>query len=85
MSRRRVLAIFRKEMREFRRNKQIISTMMLSPIGFLVAPLIFLFAVPASDASTLYQYPVLLFTLAMAALIPVTVGWHSASSTDWSG
>jgi hypothetical protein len=43
MSRRRVLAIFRKEMREFRRNNQVISTMALSPIGFLVAPVIFLF------------------------------------------
>jgi ABC-2 type transport system permease protein len=77
MSSRRLLAIFRKEMREFRRNKQILSTMAVSPIGFLVAPLIFLFAVPASDASTLYDYPVLLFTLGMAALVPVTVGAYS--------
>jgi hypothetical protein len=46
--------------------------MMLSPIGFLGAPVIFLFTVSASDASTLYQYPVLLFTLAMAVLVPVT-------------
>jgi ABC-type Na+ efflux pump permease subunit len=77
MSRQRVLAIFRKEMREFRRNKHVISTMMVSPIGFLVAPVVFLFEVSASDASTLYQYPVLLFTLAMAALMPVTVGAYS--------
>lgn len=77
MSGRRVRAIFRKDMREFRRNKQVISTMMLSPVGFLVAPVIFLFAIPASDASTLYQWPVLLFTLSMAALVPVTVGAYS--------
>lgn len=77
MSSRRVLAIFRKEMREFRRNKQIISTMALSPVGLLVTPVIFLFAIPASDAGTLYQYPVLLFTLAMAALVPATVGVYS--------
>jgi ABC-type transport system involved in multi-copper enzyme maturation permease subunit len=85
MSRRRVLAIFRKEMREFRRNKQVISTMALSPVGFLVAPVIFLFAVSASDASTLYQYPVLLFTLAMAALIPVTVGAYSITGEREQG
>ena len=85
MSRRRVRAIFRKEMREFRRNKQVISTMALSPIGFLVAPVIFLFAVPASDASTLYQYPVLLFTLAMAALVPVTVGAYSITGEREQG
>jgi len=85
MTSRRVLAIFRKDMREFRRNKQVISTMALSPIGFLVAPVIFLFAVPASDVSTLRQYPVLLFTLAMAALVPVTVGAYSITGERGQG
>ena len=85
MSRRRVVAIFRKEMREFRRNKQVISTMALSPVGFLVFPVIFLFAVPASDASTLYQYPVLLFTLALAALVPVVVGAYSITGEREQG
>jgi ABC-type transport system involved in multi-copper enzyme maturation permease subunit len=79
------MAIFRKEMREFRRNKQDISTMALSPVAFLVFPVIFLFAVPASDASTLYQYPVLLFTLAMAALVPVTVGAYSITGERAQG
>ena len=79
------MAIFRKDMREFRRNKQIISTMAISPVGFLVFPVIFLFAVPASDASTLYQYPVLLFTLAMAALVPVTVGAYSITGEREQG
>jgi ABC-2 type transport system permease protein len=85
MRRRRIRAIFRKELREFRRNKQIVSTMMLSPIGFLVAPLIFLFKVPASDASTLYDYPVLLFTLALAAMVPVTVGAYSITGERVQG
>jgi ABC-type Na+ efflux pump permease subunit len=85
MSRRRVLAIFRKDIREFRRNKLIVYTMALSPIGFLVAPLIFLFTVSASDASTLYQYPVLLFTLAMAAVVPVTVGAYSITGEREQG
>jgi ABC-type Na+ efflux pump permease subunit len=85
MSGRRVLAIFRKDMREFRRNKQIVSTMALSPVGFLVAPVIFLFTVSASDASTLYQYPVLLFTLALAALVPVTVGAYSITGEREQG
>jgi ABC-type Na+ efflux pump permease subunit len=85
MNGRRVLAIFRKDMREFRRNKQIVSTMALSPVGFLVAPLIFLFTVPASGASTLDQYPVLLFTLSMAALIPITVGAYSITGEREQG
>jgi len=85
MNKQRVQAIFRKEMREFRRNKQVISTMMLSPIGFLVAPLVLLFTVPATDVSTLYQYPVLLFTLALAALVPVTVGAYSITGEREQG
>jgi ABC-2 type transport system permease protein len=72
-------------MREFRRDKQIISTMTLSPIGFLVAPLIFVFEVPASDANSLYQRPVLLFTLAMAALVPVTLGAYSITGERGQG
>ena len=77
MNMRRVRAIFRKEMREFRRNKQIISTMAISPIGFLVFPVIFLFSVTASDVSMLYSYPVQLFTLAVAAVVPAIVGAYS--------
>jgi ABC-type Na+ efflux pump permease subunit len=85
MNMRRVRAIFRKDLREFRRNKQIISTMAFSPIGFLIAPLVFLFSTPASDASTLYNYPVLLFTLSMAALVPVTVGAYSITGEREQG
>ena len=77
MSMRRVRAIFRKDMREFRRNKQIIFTMAVSPIGFVVFPVIFLFSVSASDVSVLYNYPVQLFTLAVAAVLPAVVGAYS--------
>jgi ABC-2 type transport system permease protein len=77
MNTRRVRAIFRKEMREFRRNKQIVSTMALSPIGFVIAPVIFLFAIPASNASELYNYPVQLFMLALASMLPTVLGAYS--------
>jgi ABC-type transport system involved in multi-copper enzyme maturation permease subunit len=77
MSRRRVRAIFRKEMREFRRNKQIISTMAITPIGFMVAPVIFLFAVNASDVSLLYSYPIQLVTLSVAAILPAITGGYA--------
>jgi ABC-type transport system involved in multi-copper enzyme maturation permease subunit len=77
MSRRRVRAIFRKEMREYRRNKQIISTMAFSPIGFVVFPVIFLFTVSASDVSMLYNYPVQVFSLAVTGVLPAIVGGYS--------
>jgi len=85
MSGRRVWAIFRKEMQEFRRNKQIVSTMAFSPIGFLVAPLIFVFSISASDVSVLDSYPVLLFTLALAAVLPTVVGAYSITSEREQG
>jgi ABC-type transport system involved in multi-copper enzyme maturation permease subunit len=77
MNLRRVRAIFRKEMREFRRNKQIIATMAFSPIGFIVFPVIFLFEVKTSDVSVLYSYPVQVFSLAAAAVLPAIVGGYA--------
>ena len=73
MSMRRVRAIFRKDMREFRRNKQIISTMAVSPIGFVVFPVIFLFSVSASDVSILYELSGSgVFSLAVASCATAT-------------
>jgi ABC-type Na+ efflux pump permease subunit len=77
MSARRVRAILRKEMREFRRNKQIVSTMAFSPIGFVVFPVVFLFSISAANASELYSYPVQLFTLAVAAVLPAITGGYA--------
>jgi ABC-type transport system involved in multi-copper enzyme maturation permease subunit len=85
MSMRRVRAIFRKEMREFRRNKQVISTMALSPIGFVIFPVIFLFQVTPSDVSVLYSYPVQLFSLAAAAVVPAVVGAYSVTGEREQG
>jgi ABC-type Na+ efflux pump permease subunit len=85
MSMRRVRAIYRKEMREFRRNKQVISTMAVSPIGFLVFPLIFLFSVTPSDVSVLYSDPVQLFSLGMAAILPAVVGAYSITGEREQG
>jgi len=85
MSMRRVRAIYRKEMREFRRHKQVISTMAVSPIGFLIFPAIFLFSVTPSDVSVLYNYPVQLFSLAMAAVLPAVVGAYSITGEREQG
>lgn len=85
MSGRRVRAIYRKETREFRRNKEVIVTMALSPIGFIVFPVIFLFSVTPSDVSVLYSYPVQVFSLALAALLPVVVGAYSITGERAQG
>jgi ABC-type transport system involved in multi-copper enzyme maturation permease subunit len=85
MSMRRILAIYRKEMREFRRNKQVISTMAASPIGFVIFPVIFLFSVKPSDVSVLYSYPVQLFSLAAAAVVPAVLGAYSITGEREQG
>ena len=48
MSWTRVRAIFRKELREYRRNGFILATMAIVPLFFIVLPLIEVFAAPAS-------------------------------------
>ena len=48
MSRRRVRAVTKKEVREFRRNRFVIGTMAVVPLVFLVTPMVTLFRIPAS-------------------------------------
>lgn len=53
VNRRRVRAIFRKELREYRRNRAlVVGTMAVLPLIFLIQPLIEVFALPASASST---------------------------------
>ena len=53
ISTRRVRAIFRKELREYRRNGSIVVTMAIFPLIFLIQPLIEIFALPASASGAL--------------------------------
>ena len=46
----RVRAIFRKELRDYRRNRQIVVSMAVLPLVFSVYPSIELFALPASSS-----------------------------------
>ena len=48
VSRRRVVSVVRKEVREFRRNRFVIGTMAVLPLVFLITPMITIFRIPAS-------------------------------------
>ena len=63
VSGRRVGAIFRKELREYRRNGFIVSTMAVIPLVFVVFPLVEVLALPASSASALLNGDPLAFLL----------------------
>jgi ABC-type transport system involved in multi-copper enzyme maturation permease subunit len=77
VSKRRVRAIFRKELREYRRNGAIVATMAILPLIFLIQPLIDVFALPASASSGLGHEDPLLYLLAIPALVPAVVAAYS--------
>lgn len=73
MNRRRVGAIFRKELREYRRNRSLVAGMAVVPLIFLIQPLVSVFALPASAAAQLSHMHELLYLLGIPALVPAFV------------
>jgi ABC-type transport system involved in multi-copper enzyme maturation permease subunit len=74
---RRVRAIFRKELREYRHNGSIVSAMAVIPLIFVIPPVINVFALPASSASGLRQGHPLLYLLGIPAVVPAVVAAYS--------
>ena len=77
MSRRRVRAVFRKELREYRRNSNIIYATAILPVVFLIQPLIQVFALPASASGSLHHEHSLLYMLAIPVLVPAALAAYS--------
>lgn len=73
----RVGAIYRKELREYRRNGNIISTMAVIPLGIVIFPLIEVIALPASAASSLLNGDPLVILLGIPAIIPSVVATYA--------
>jgi ABC-type transport system involved in multi-copper enzyme maturation permease subunit len=77
MSATRVRAIFRKELREYRRNGSIVATMAILPVIFVLQPLIQIFSLSASSASTLAYKEPLLYLLGIPALVPAALAAYA--------
>jgi ABC-type transport system involved in multi-copper enzyme maturation permease subunit len=77
LSRRRVRAIYRKELREYRRNGFIVVTMAVIPLIFLIQPLVVVFALPASTAAQLGHMHLLLYMLGIPAIVPAAVAAYA--------
>jgi ABC-type transport system involved in multi-copper enzyme maturation permease subunit len=77
VSSRRVGAIFRKELREYRRNVHIVLTMAVVPLIFIILPLVEVLALPASSSSALLQGDPLAILLAIPAIVPAAVAAYS--------
>ena len=77
VSSRRVLAIFRKELREYRHNGFIIWTMAIFPLIFLIQPLVVVFALPPSTSAQLSHGHLLLYMLGIPAIVPAAVAAYA--------
>jgi ABC-2 type transport system permease protein len=77
ISTRRVRAIFRKELREYRRNISLVAGMAIVPVLFCVQPLVQVFALPAAASGTLRHEHVLLYLLGIPAIVPAFVAAYS--------
>jgi ABC-type transport system involved in multi-copper enzyme maturation permease subunit len=86
MSPQRVGAVMRKEVREFRRNRFVISTMGVMPIVFLITPMITLFRIPDSATGTQVRAAVgvmsLLLLIVPIAIPPVIAAYSVVGERD---
>jgi len=77
LSARRVRGIFRKDLRELRRNRSLIAGMAIIPVIFSIQPLISVFTLPSSASTPLEHEHVLLYMLGIPALVPSLVAAYS--------
>jgi ABC-type Na+ efflux pump permease subunit len=77
VSKRRVRAIFGKELREYRHNGNIIVAMVIFPLIFLIQPLLTVMTEATSAAAGLAHEHVLLYLLAIPALVPAALASYS--------
>ena len=77
LSRRRVIAIVRKELAEYRRNRSIIVTMAVIPLLFSIQPLVAVLGLASSHA--LASEHVLLYMLGIPTLVPLFVAGYSVA------
>lgn len=73
----RVRAIYRKELREYRRNGSIIAGMAIIALIFVIIPLIEFVALPASTSSALRAGDALAYMLGIPAIVPAFVAAYS--------
>jgi ABC-type Na+ efflux pump permease subunit len=77
ISTRRVRAVLRKELREYRRNGNIVYAMVVLPLIFLIQPVVQIFTVPSSASVALRHEHSLVYMLAIPALVPAALAAYS--------
>jgi ABC-type Na+ efflux pump permease subunit len=77
ISRRRVKAVVRKELKEYRRNRQVVATMVILPLLFSINPMVQIFALPAASAPMVRHGYGMLYLLGIPALVPAVLAAYS--------
>lgn len=77
IDRRRIRAIVRKELREYRRNGNIVYAMAVLPLVFLIQPLIQVFTLSTRASVALHHEHALLYMLAIPVLVPAALASYS--------
>ncbi|MCW2753804.1 MAG: type transporter [Marmoricola sp.] len=76
----RIGAIVRKELRDYRRNRFVILTMSITPIIFIIAPVIQILTISAATTSTRLDQRIgisLLYMLLIPAIVPASLAAYS--------
>jgi ABC-type transport system involved in multi-copper enzyme maturation permease subunit len=77
LSRRRIRAIVRKELRVYRRNGSIVAAMAIIPLLFLVQPLVSVLTASSSSAVQIRDHHELVYLLGIPALVPVMLAAYA--------
>jgi ABC-2 type transport system permease protein len=85
VSKRRIGAIFRKELREYRRNRSVLVALAIFPLIFLIQPILVVYIVPASKAAQLSHWHVLLYMLALPVLTPAMLAAYAVAGEREQG
>ena len=85
MSGRRIRAIARKELRDYRRNRVVVLTMAIFPLVFLIQPLFAIVRATASTAGSLREVHLLLYMLAIPVLTPAAVAASAVAGERQQG
>jgi ABC-type transport system involved in multi-copper enzyme maturation permease subunit len=82
---RRIRAILRKELREYRRHRSVIVTMAIFPTIFLVQPIVLVFLAPSGTATGLSQGHLLLYMLGLPVLAAGTLAAYAIAGERQQG
>ncbi|HET7407039.1 MAG TPA: ABC transporter permease subunit [Mycobacteriales bacterium] len=77
MSRRRIGAVFFKELREYRHNGNVVSAMAILPLVFVIQPVVQVFTLPSGASVPLRHEHSLLYMLAIPVLVPAAMASYA--------